>query len=76
MEFTLQDVEMEMEMTSLILELTLLQRIREAQKQDSELQKTVQNLSQDRFKEFQVDEKRTLKKNGRVCVPNDEEIRK
>ena len=65
-----------MEIASLILEPTLLQRIREAQKQDTELHKTVQNLSQDRFKEFQVDERGTLKMNGRVCVPNDEEIKK
>jgi hypothetical protein len=55
---------------------TLLDRNREAQKGDSEMEEIKENTSKGKAEGFREDEQGTLWFEKRLCVPNDPEIRK
>jgi hypothetical protein len=55
---------------------TLLDRIREAQKGDSEMEEIKQNMSKGKAEGYREDEQGMLWFEKRLCVPNDPEIRK
>jgi hypothetical protein len=55
---------------------TLLDRIREAQKGDSEMEEIKENMSKGKAEGFREDEQWMLWFEKRLCVPNDPEIRK
>ncbi|KAK1681346.1 hypothetical protein QYE76_042194 [Lolium multiflorum] len=55
---------------------TLLDRIREAQKGDDEMDEIKENMEKGKAEGFRLDEQGTLWFEKRLCVPNDPEIRK
>ena len=54
----------------------MMERIREAQKTDKEIEEIKEKMSKGKAKGFREDEHDTLWFEGRVYVPNDPEIRK
>ena len=61
---------------SLVVQPTLMDRIKEAQKGDKEIEKIKDNLKEGKAQEFSEDEQGTVWFERRVCVPNDPDLRK
>ena len=64
------------QLANITLQSTLLERIKEAQKQDSELIKTQAMVLAGKASDFSVDETGMLRFGSRVCVPMNENIKK
>ncbi|KAK1649215.1 hypothetical protein QYE76_067020 [Lolium multiflorum] len=63
-------------LASLEVQPTLMDRIREAQKLDKEIEEIKVNMSEGRAKGFHADEQGTIWFEKRICVPQDPELRK
>ena len=61
---------------SLDVQPTLLDKIKEAQKTDKEIEEIKERISQGKAKSFHMDEQGTLWHGKRICVPQDPEPRK
>src|SRR4051812_31655645 len=61
---------------SLDVQPTLLDKIREVQKTDEEIEKIKVNISLGKAKNFHIDEQGTLWHGKRICVPQDPDLRK
>jgi hypothetical protein len=61
---------------SLVVQPTLMDKIREAQKGDKELEKIREDMKEGKAKGFRVDEQGTIWFEMRICVPNDSDLRK
>jgi hypothetical protein len=61
---------------SLVVQPTLMDKIREAQKGDKDLEKIREDLKEGKAKGFSEDEQRTIWFEKRICVPNDSDLRK
>jgi hypothetical protein len=61
---------------SLVVQPTLMDKIREAQKGDKELEKIKEDLKEGKAKGFSEDEQGTIWFEKRICVPNDSDLRK
>ena len=61
---------------SLDVQPTLLDKIKEAQKTDKEIEEIKEKIGQGKAKNFHVDEQGTLWHGKRICVPQDPELRK
>jgi hypothetical protein len=61
---------------SLVVQPTLMDKIREAQKGDKELEKIREDLKEGKAKGFSEDEQGTIWFEKRICVPNDSDLRK
>ena len=53
-----------------------LDRVKEAQRRDPQLQKIIYDVQQGQFRDFAVDREGTLHLGTRLCVPNVDELRK
>ena len=63
-------------LASLEVKPTLIDRIREAQREDSEIWEIKENMSKGKAKGFHEDDQGTIWFGKRICVPRDAEIRK
>jgi acyl-CoA thioesterase len=63
-------------LASLEVQPTLMDKIREAQKLDKEMEVIKANMSEGKAKGFHEDEQGTLWFEKRICVPQDPELRK
>ena len=63
-------------LTNLLIQPTLIERIRIAQAKDPQLQKIRGQMRTDKAPHFLVDEEGTLRLGKRACVPNHAEIRR
>ncbi|XP_071680187.1 uncharacterized protein [Lolium perenne] len=63
-------------LASLEVQPTLMDRIREAQKLDKEIEEIKVNMSEGRVKGFHADEQGTIWFEKRICIPQDPELRK
>jgi hypothetical protein len=61
---------------SLAVQPTLIDRIRQAQKGDKEIEKIKENMRKSKAKGFSKDEQGTIWFEKRICVPDDPDIRK
>jgi hypothetical protein len=61
---------------SLVVQPTLMDKIREAQKGDKELEKIREDMKEGKAKGFREDEQGTIWFEKRICVPNDSDLRK
>jgi hypothetical protein len=61
---------------SLVVQRTLMEKIREAHKGDKELEKIREDLKEGKAKGFSEDEQGTIWFEKRICVPNDSDLRK
>jgi hypothetical protein len=61
---------------SLVVQPTLMDRIRQAQKGDKEIEKIKENMRKDKAKSFSEDEQGTIWFERRICVPDDPDIRR
>jgi ribonuclease HI len=61
---------------SLVIQPTLMDKIREAQKGDKDIEKIREDLKEDKAKGFSEDEQGTIWFEKRICVPNDPDLRK
>src|SRR5262249_60888981 len=73
-EFVGEDVEMEI--ANLVLEPTLIDRIKEAQRYDEAIQKIKKEMQVGKYTDFTVDEDDVVRMQGRLCVPNDNDLQK
>ena len=77
---TLRDLSLEVVpegfVASLVVQPTLMDRIKEAQKGDKEIEKIKDNLKEGKIQEFNEDEQGTVWFEKRICVPNDPDLRK
>ncbi|KAL2479935.1 Ty3-gypsy retrotransposon protein [Abeliophyllum distichum] len=62
--------------TSLIIQPTLRDRIREAQDNDHFVQKIKAEVGTDKYKDFSLNTDGALMVKGRICIPKDEKLRK
>ena len=63
-------------LANITLESTLLERIREAQKTDPELEELRAKVAAGKAKDFEISESGMLRFSGRICVPGDAGIRR
>jgi hypothetical protein len=61
---------------SLVIQPTRMDKIREAQKRDKDIEKIREDLKEDKAKGFSEDEQGTIWFEKRICVPNDADLRK
>jgi hypothetical protein len=61
---------------SLVVQPTLMDKIRHAQKGDKEIEKIREDMKKDKAKSFSEDEQGTIWFKKRICVPNDADLRK
>jgi hypothetical protein len=61
---------------SLVVQPTPMDRIRQAQKEDKEIEKIKENMKKDKAKGFSEDEQGTIWFEKHICVPDDPDIRR
>ena len=74
LEFTMQGDGAEI--NNIVIEPTLLQRIREAQRSDVELQEIARRIPEGKYKEFHIDDNGDVRLRKRICVLDNSELRK
>jgi predicted fused transcriptional regulator/phosphomethylpyrimidine kinase len=59
----------------MLIQLSLLERVREAQQQDRLIQEVRKRIANGRPREFSIDESDVVRFRGRLCVPQKSEVK-
>src|SRR5262249_28918461 len=72
------DQSVELEITNLVMEPTLVERIKEAERYEEVIQKIKSEVQVGKYTDFTIDEEDVIRMQGRLCVPddNDNDIKK
>ena len=66
----------DMEISNLVMEPTLVERIKEAQRYDETIKKIKEEVQKGKYLDFTIDDEEVVRMKGRLCVPDDEELKK